>query len=47
LVENILMFDREKYRMKIDDFSREHGVLEDGHASERIAEVIEEFMNKD
>jgi len=47
LVENILMFDREKYRMKIDDFSREHGVLEDGHASERIAEVIEGFMNKD
>ncbi len=47
LIENILIFDEEKYRMKIDDFSRTHGVLEDGHASERIVEVIERFMNKD
>lgn len=46
LVENIARFDAEEYWKKISDFSREHGVLEDGHASERIVNVIEQFVEK-
>ncbi len=47
LVENIAKFDSEEYKKKIDEFSREHGVLEDGHASERVVDVIERFLDKD
>jgi CDP-glycerol glycerophosphotransferase (TagB/SpsB family) len=45
LVENIAKFDAGEYKKKIDEFSWEHGVLEDGHASERVVEVIENFIN--
>lgn len=45
LVENIAKFDAGEYKKKIDKFSREHGVLEDGHASERVVDVIENFIN--
>lgn len=44
LVENIEKFDAGKYKKKIDEFSQEHGVLEDGHASERVVGVIERFL---
>ncbi|WMC93869.1 CDP-glycerol glycerophosphotransferase family protein [Kineothrix sp. MB12-C1] len=44
LIENIEAFEEEEYRNKIDDFSQEHGVLEDGHASERIVEWIEKYL---
>lgn len=47
LIENIAKFDVEKYKKKIDEFSQEHGVLEDGHASERVVDVIERFLDKD
>ncbi len=46
LVRNIEKFDEEEYRRKIDDFSREHGVLEDGHASERVVDLIEKVIRK-
>ena len=46
LVENIIKFDLELYKKRIDEFSREHGVLEDGHASERVGELIERFINE-
>lgn len=45
LVENIAKFDAGEYKKKIDEFSREHEVLEDGHASERVVDVIENFIN--
>lgn len=44
LAENIAGFDAEEYKRKIDEFSRENGVLEDGRASERVAELIEKFI---
>lgn len=44
LSENIKKFDESRYRSEIDKFSKRHGVLEDGHASERVADVIEEFV---
>lgn len=46
LVENIIKFDHEVYKKRIDEFSREHGVVEDGHASERVVELIERFINE-
>ncbi|MFV0238804.1 MAG: CDP-glycerol glycerophosphotransferase family protein [Lacrimispora sphenoides] len=46
LVENIIKFDLELYKKRIDEFSREHGVVEDGHASERVVELIERFINE-
>jgi CDP-glycerol glycerophosphotransferase len=45
LVEIIAKFDLEEYKRKIDEFSQEHGVMEDGHASERVVDVIENFIN--
>lgn len=44
LAENIAKFDAEEYKKKIDNFSLENGVLEDGRASEKIAELIETFI---
>lgn len=45
LVENIAKFDAGIYKKKIEEFSQEYGVLEDGHASERVTGVIEKFLN--
>lgn len=44
LKENIQLFDEKKYQKAIDLFNKQHGVLEDGHASERVANVIERFV---
>lgn len=44
LVRNIEEFDEETYKRKIAEFSKEYGVLEDGHAGERVADVIEGFI---
>lgn len=44
LVQNIADFEEMDYHRSIDEFSREHGVLEDGKASERVADVIERYM---
>lgn len=46
LSENIRKFDEDSYKRMIDLFSNKHGVLEDGHASERVVDVIEEFIVK-
>ncbi len=45
LVKNIEKFDIDEYKKKIDDFSLEHGVLEDGYASERVVDLIEKSIN--
>jgi CDP-glycerol glycerophosphotransferase len=44
LAENIAIFDADEYRKKIDEFSRKFGVLEDGHASEKVAELVRSFI---
>nr|WP_305138780.1 CDP-glycerol glycerophosphotransferase family protein [uncultured Schaedlerella sp.] len=44
LQEEILRFNKEKYCEAVEGFLNEHGVLEDGNASERVVDVIETFM---
>lgn len=45
LKEQIKQFDEKQYQKNIDLFSEVHGVLEDGHASERVADAIEKFVS--
>ena len=44
LVHNICNFDMERYQKRAYEFMQTHGVVEDGHASERVADVIEEYI---
>lgn len=46
LAENIRNFDAEKYAKDKDVFLAARGCMEDGHASERIVEKINELMAK-
>lgn len=46
LTRNIQQFDDAEYRRCINMFSKRNGVLEDGKASERVANIIEEFLNE-
>lgn len=41
LIRNIVGFDLEMYIRKVECFMQEQGVTEDGHASERIADLLE------
>lgn len=40
LVENIGEFDEDRYREEIDEFQTKYGVLEDGKAGRRVADLI-------
>lgn len=44
LWKDILEFSEERYREAVNVFLKEHGVFEDGRASERVAEKIEEVI---
>ena len=44
LEQNILNFDNEKYQKEIALFLKDKGCIEDGHASERIVDLIEKIM---
>lgn len=44
LEENLCRFDRKRYRESVANFMKKHGIREDGHASERAADWIEEAM---
>ena len=44
LEDNVKRFDYEGYCKKIDIFMNEYNVLEDGMASERVADIIEEWI---
>ena len=46
LAKNIENFDNEKYIKEVDKFLKEKGCIEDGHASERVVDLIEEIMKK-
>ena len=46
LQKNISEFDYESYKQKVEDFLKEKGCIEDGHASERVVEFIKEKMNR-
>lgn len=42
LTKNIVDFDTETYGRKVDHFMKEQGVSEDGHASQRTVDLIEQ-----
>ncbi len=44
LVRNIQQFNDVEYKKGIDIFSKRHGVVEDGKASERVVDIIENFV---
>lgn len=44
LKQNILNFDNEKYLKDVELFLQDKGCIEDGHASERIVDLIEKIM---
>lgn len=47
LIKNIENFDNERYLREVDEFLKDKGCMEDGHASERTVDLIEEIMAKD
>ena len=44
LFDNIRNFDEQHYNSAVDAFMSRHEVIEDGHASERVADVIEKYI---
>lgn len=46
LIKAMLEFNNEEYPAKIDEFLKRQGAFEDGHASERVADLIEEILEK-
>lgn len=46
LAENILNFNNERYLERVNDFLIDKGCVEDGHASERVADLIKEILQK-
>ena len=46
LMENIRNFDYEKYKQEVEKFLQEKGCMEDGHASERVVDLIERISNE-
>lgn len=46
LLNNIDKFDFEKYSRELDNFFENVKLIEDGHASERVCDVIDDFINK-
>ena len=44
LRKNILNFDLDKYQEKVEEFLKDKGCMEDGHASERVVDLIEKIM---
>ena len=47
LTNNIENFDNENYKINVENFLKEKGCIEDGHASERVVDLIEEVMNNE
>lgn len=44
LMKNILSFDDKVYRQKLEEFLQGKGCVEDGHASERVVELIRKIV---
>ncbi len=45
LVKNIENFDMDSYKKRVEEFLTGKGSIEDGHASERVVELIKQIMN--
>ena len=46
LFNNILNFNYEIYLTKVEKFLKEKGCMEDGYASKRVVDLIEQIMNE-
>jgi CDP-glycerol glycerophosphotransferase len=46
LAQNIIDFDYDKYKNEIETFLQGKGCIEDGHASERVVDLIEKIIDK-
>lgn len=46
LCENMTRFDKKKYDQKVQMFLKEKGCMEDGHAAERICQIIKSIIEK-
>lgn len=44
LIENVKKFDEKKYLYELEKFLDEKGCIDDGHASERLTDLIEQHM---
>ena len=44
LIKNILEFNRDLYKKKTEQFIKQVGIIEDGYASERVVDLIEDLM---
>ncbi|MBD5401522.1 CDP-glycerol--poly(glycerophosphate) glycerophosphotransferase [bacterium] len=47
LEEKIKNFDLEKYQQQVEDFLKDKGCMEDGHAAERVVDLIEQIMKEE
>lgn len=46
LAEAILGFDQEAYEKKVEQFIQKAGIMEDGRASERVVDLVEELADR-
>ena len=46
LINNIEKFEYEEYKIKVENFIKDKGCIEDGHAAERTVDLIEELMKR-
>ncbi len=46
LIKNIENFDYEKYKTEVKEFLADKGCIDDGHASERVVELIKNIIDK-
>lgn len=44
LIKNIENFDNDKYQTNVEEFLKEKGCIDDGHASERVVNLIKELI---
>lgn len=47
LIKNIKTFDYENYKIKVDEFLKEKGCIDDGYSSRRFVEFIKNTMSED
>ena len=46
LIHNIENFNQEKYSMRVEDFLKKKGSVEDGEASVRVCNLIESIVSE-
>ena len=44
LCKNIVNFDNNLYQKRVEEFLKSRNVVDDGHASERLVELIKEHL---